>query len=172
MSRLLLPIKNPIDFLLQVVALGPIQVAVVLQASDDDPWCDTQFECESADGSARKSAQSAEYSVLGLGNQPFLCERVGLGFLLILLTLITFQEYISSAVQEDMPGLVKEREPQVVIRLVAQAQLYQCPRGRQPPGRTPYSRARKFRHEHYAHARFIAFPSHRGGKVVRQLPRQ
>jgi hypothetical protein len=152
-------LKNPIDLFFQVVALGPIEVTIVLQAPHDNPWSDTQLECESPDGGTGEGTQPTKHSIPGLGNQPFLRERISFGLLIRLLELVTFKEDISPAVEKDMSSFVKERKPQMVVGLVPEAQLYQCSCRRQPPRRPPHSCAGKFGDERDAYAGLIAFPS-------------
>ncbi len=65
----------------------------------------------------------------------------------------TFYEYISLAVQKNMGGFVKESEPQMVIRLISQAQNdHRTGMPHSPEGCATGSAARELSDEHDDHA--------------------
>lgn len=95
----------------------------MLETTDDDPRSNSNFKCETLDSCARRGSASFEHLVFPWWDQPVASEFIGLSFFLIDPLVVSVDENVSLAVQKCVTGFVKEREPQVIIMLISEAQL-------------------------------------------------
>jgi hypothetical protein len=131
----------PTDLFLQVVALVVRKYTVVLQPAHDYPGRYAQLMCESADCPTTASTKTSKNGVILLWNEPFKRKRICLRLLRVSFLVVAFQKVLSLSMQKSVASFVKEREPQMVISFVPEAQLDKGARGSEPPGGTPGSRS-------------------------------
>ncbi len=88
-----------------------------------------------------------------LGNQKIRREPVRLIFMFLADAVGPFKEHQPFTVEDQMSGLVKYREPQLIVRLVSEAQLQQRFGWRQPFGHAKRRTSRGGCNEDDRHAR-------------------
>lgn len=99
------------------------QNIVVLQASEDDAGGDADLLGEGDDVGAREGPPLDERLQCGRRNELVAREDVRFFLFLFPVDPLEFNEYVSAAMLEDVPGLVEEGEPEVIVALVAKAEL-------------------------------------------------
>src|SRR5258706_5100529 len=155
-----------------MIAVRAGQYSIVLESAKNDAGSDTKFISKAADCSAASAIQPPELSVFGLWNQPFPCKRISLKFLLVLGSILCFNDNSPFAMKQNVRSFVEEGEPQMIIGLVTEAQLNQRNRLRQPSGRSPSASFWQLWYKNKLNARLAAFRHNDGPKIVGQVPCQ
>src|SRR6266853_1501601 len=140
-----------------MMAVRASQYSVMLESANNDAGSDPKFICKATDRSAAPAIQPPELSVFSLWNQPFLCKRIRLKFLFVLGSILGFNDNSPFPVKQNVRGFVEKGEPQMIVGLVAETQLNQGIRLRQPFGRSPSAGFWQLRNKNNLDARLAAF---------------
>lgn len=103
----------------------------MLKPTDHNAGCNTFHSREVPDLSLRREPAPPKAFQRAFGYQEVCRELVCLQFLRSVAA-VRLQEPISLSVEQDMPGLMEEGEPELVVRAVTKAQLKERLRRGQP----------------------------------------
>ena len=151
----------PFERALQSVQIGVWDNLLPLHTAYHDTRRDPLFSGKLIHGRMAPIVCRGELlKIVGL-NQEATRPRIGFCLILFLFLAIgAFKKHIAFAVKQDVRHFVEEGEPELVVLLVAEAQLDQRQFRREPAGCATHTSFRKLRCEDKRHTGLAADPAH------------
>ncbi len=142
-------ILQPLIAHLQTIEMGSGQPPLMLQPPHHDSRCNA----EGRGGCLQLlfGAQPLELQSRSGRNQLIRGEAIGFGLMLYIHTIEAIHKGGLLAVFEDVPSLMEQREPEVIVSFVQQAQGDQGPIRTEPLDGPTHPAARWSWHEHHRH---------------------
>ena len=155
-NAVLIPSIAEIEPAFELVSPRKRDLAFMLQAPGDNAGGDAGLAGEPPNRCQAEIAVAAELLVVTRRNQAFLREGVRLSLPRIPRRALTFTllyEHGAFAMLHDMPGLVIEREPKVIVGLASRTQLNKRFGTMQPAGDAVGAHSREWGNENHSYTR-------------------